>query len=118
VFDLCARHRRTSRHARQHPANNLPAGLSLAPTTKAQHLTEETPAIEGEKSYTANWIIRGDTPGEYPNLSATYSSTLEPFLAPVNASAALAQPLKVWGKEARLQNNHSKRRDKPAWRSE
>ncbi len=79
---------------------NLPAGLSLAPTAKAQHLTEETPAIEGESSYTANWIIRGDTPGEYPNLSATYNSTLEPFLAPVDVSAALAQPLKVWGKEA------------------
>ena len=79
---------------------NLPAGLSLAPTTKDQHLTEETPAIEGESNYTQNWIIRGDTPGEYPNLSATYNSTLEPFLAPVNVSAALAKPLKVWGKEA------------------
>ncbi len=79
---------------------NLPAGLSLAPTTKAQHLTEETPAIEGESSYTTNWIVRGDTPGEYSNLSADYNSTLEPFLAPVSTQAALAKPLKVWGKEA------------------
>jgi hypothetical protein len=48
---------------------------------------------------TTNWIIRGDMPGEY-NLSAEYKSTLEPFDAPVSVQAALANPLKVWGKEA------------------
>ncbi len=57
------------------------------------------PAVPGGGSTTTNWIIRGDTPGEY-NLSADYKSTLEPFDAPVSVQAALANPLKVWGKEA------------------
>jgi hypothetical protein len=78
---------------------NLPEGLSLAPTTKQQALTNEVPAVPGGGSATTNWIIRGDTPGEY-NLSADYKSTLEPFDAPVSVQAALANPLKVWGKEA------------------
>jgi hypothetical protein len=78
---------------------NLPEGLSLAPTTAQQSLTNEVPAVPGDGSTTTNWIIRGDTPGEY-NLSADYKSTLEPFDAPVSVQAALANPLKVWGKEA------------------
>ena len=78
---------------------NLPEGLSLAPTTAQQALTNEVPAVPAEGSVTTNWIIRGDTPGEY-NLSADYRSTLEPFDAPVSVQAALANPLKVWGKEA------------------
>ena len=78
---------------------NLPEGLSLAPTTAQQALTNEVPAVPGGGSTTTNWIIRGDTPGEY-NLSADYNSTLEPFEAPVSVQAALANPLKVWGKEA------------------
>ena len=78
---------------------NLPEGLSLAPTTAQQALTNEVPAVPGNGSTTTNWIIRGDTPGEY-NLSADYKSTLEPFDAPVSVQAALANPLKVWGKEA------------------
>ncbi|HXB63890.1 MAG TPA: PKD domain-containing protein [Solirubrobacteraceae bacterium] len=78
---------------------NLPEGLSLAPTAAQQSLTNEVPAVPGGGSTTTNWIIRGDTPGEY-NLSADYKSTLEPFDAPVSVQAALANPLKVWGKEA------------------
>jgi hypothetical protein len=78
---------------------NLPEGLSLAPTAAQQSLTNEVPAVPGGGSTTTNWIIRGDTPGEY-NLSAAYKSTLEPFDAPVSVQAALANPLKVWGKEA------------------
>jgi hypothetical protein len=78
---------------------NLPEGLSLAPTAKQQSLTNEVAAVPGGESATTNWIIRGDTPGEY-NLSANYKSTLEPFNAPVSVQAALANPLKVWGKEA------------------
>src|ERR1700722_7646944 len=78
---------------------NLPEGLSLAPTTKQQSLTNEVAAVPGGASATTNWIIRGDQPGEY-NLSANYAATLEPFDAPVSVQAALANPLKVWGKEA------------------
>ena len=78
---------------------NLPEGLSLAPTTAQQSLTNEVPAVPGGGNVTTNWIIRGDKPGEY-NLSANYNSTLEPFNAPVSVQAALANPLKVWGKEA------------------
>jgi predicted secreted protein len=78
---------------------NLPEGLSLAPTTAQQSLTNEVPAVPGGGSTTTNWIIRGDKPGEY-NVSANYTATLEPFDAPVSVQAALANPLKVWGKEA------------------
>src|SRR5580692_7081815 len=78
---------------------NLPEGLSLAPTAQQQSLTNEVAAVPGGDSATTNWIIRGDTPGEY-NLSADYKATLEPFDAPVSVQAALANPLKVWGKEA------------------
>jgi hypothetical protein len=78
---------------------NLPEGLSLAPTTQLQSLTNEVASVPGGGSATTNWIIRGDTPGEY-NLSADYKATLEPFEAPVSVQAALANPLKVWGKEA------------------
>jgi hypothetical protein len=78
---------------------NLPEGLSLAPTTQQQSLTNEVPAVPGGGSVTTNWIIRGDKPGEY-NVSANYAATLEPFDAPVSVQAALANPLKVWGKEA------------------
>ncbi len=78
---------------------NLPEGLSLAPTTAQQALRNEVASVPGGHSVTTNWIIRGDKPGEY-NLSAEYNSTLEPFEAPVSVQAALANPLKVWGKEA------------------
>jgi Bacterial Ig-like domain (group 3)/PKD domain len=78
---------------------NLPEGLSLAPTTQQQALTNEVKAVPGGGTATTDWIIRGDTPGEY-NVSANYKATLEPFDAPVAVQAALANPLKVWGKEA------------------
>ena len=78
---------------------NLPSGMSLAPTAQVQSLTQAVAPIAGGSSATAEWVVRGDTPGEY-YLSAEYNSTLEPFEAPVQALAASAEPLKVWGADA------------------
>ena len=78
---------------------NLPSGLSLAPTSQPQSLTQTVGSIAGGSSATASWIIRGDAAGEY-NLSANYQATLEPFKAPVAVQAATAEPLKIWGVEA------------------
>ncbi len=77
----------------------LPAGLSLAPTGTPQAATQSVPAIPGGGSETTNWIIRGDTPGEY-NISTLYKSELEKVEAPVEVQASLGTPLKVWGVEA------------------
>jgi PKD repeat protein len=78
---------------------DLPRGLSLAPTAEAQTLTHAVPDIDGGQSVTTSWVIRGDEPGEYL-LSAVYNGQLEPFQAPVETRAALAQPLRIWGAEA------------------
>jgi streptogramin lyase/PKD repeat protein len=78
---------------------NLPSGMSLAPTTSAQTLTQTVATIPGSSSAQAEWAIRGDEPGSY-NLSASYEGTLEPFGLPVSLDAGVAQPLKVWGLNA------------------
>ncbi len=78
---------------------NLPAGLSLAPTPTPQSLTQSLPDIKPLGSASANWIIRGDQPGEY-FLSADYAGTLEPFEAAIGSHAALQKAFRVWGSEA------------------
>ncbi|HWY91111.1 MAG TPA: carboxypeptidase regulatory-like domain-containing protein [Solirubrobacteraceae bacterium] len=77
----------------------VPDGMSLAPTPTPQNQTQTVADIPGDGSAEANWILRGDTPGEY-YLSASYHGQLEPFEAPVELQAATNQPLKVWGAEA------------------
>jgi flagellar hook assembly protein FlgD/PKD repeat protein len=78
---------------------NIPAGLSLAPTDTPQTLTQDVPAIPGNGSATTEWIVRGDAPGDY-FLSAAYHGQLEPFEAPVDIQAVLADPLHIYGSEA------------------
>ena len=78
---------------------NLPAGMSLAPTTTPQSLTQTVPTIFGSASAETDWVIRGDVPGSY-NVSAEYRGTLQLFGEPVSITAGVAQPLKVWGADA------------------
>jgi YD repeat-containing protein len=78
---------------------NVPAGMSLAPTPVLQSAAQSVADIPGEGSAQANWIIRGDQPGEY-YLSASYHGQLEPFEKPFELLASSTEPLKVWGAEA------------------
>ncbi len=82
-----------------HATLNVPEGMSLAPTPEPQSARQSVAAIPGEGTAVTNWIIRGDKPGSYA-LSADYEAALEPFDAPFTAQAALAEPLRVWGREA------------------
>jgi hypothetical protein len=77
----------------------LPAGMSLAPTSSPQALTESVADIPGLGSATTTWVVRGDEPGDY-YLSAQYNGELQPFAAPVTLQAALATPLHIWGANA------------------
>lgn len=77
----------------------LPEGLSLAPTAEPQMHTQPVANIPGFGSATTTWIVRGDAPGKY-GLSAVYQGQLEPFGAPVEVTAKLAQSLQIWGVEA------------------
>ena len=75
---------------------NLPAGLSLAPTATPQAATQSVPTIQGNSSANVDWVVRGDTPGNY-YLSASYDGTLQPFNIPINLQASLQNPIEVWG---------------------
>ena len=78
---------------------NLPAGLSLAPTSSAQALSQVVANIPPLGSASINWIVRGDAPGRYIP-SASYEAKLEPFETPVTLQSALVTPLEVWGANA------------------
>ncbi len=78
---------------------SLPAGMSLAPTSETQSLSQGMEAIPPLGSDTTHWIVRGDTPGSYTP-SVNYQAELEPFGTTVSTQAALAQPLTVWGANA------------------
>ena len=75
---------------------NLPAGLSLAPTATPQAATQSVPTIQGNSSANVDWVVRGDTAGNY-YLSASYDGTLQPFNIPINLQASLQNPIEVWG---------------------
>ncbi len=77
----------------------LPPGLSLAPTATPQSFSQPIPDIPGSGSASATWVVRGDEPGDY-SFSADYAGSLEPFEAPVDITATLAEPWRVWGSEA------------------
>src|SRR5207253_1682943 len=78
---------------------DLPPGLSLAPLATPQTRRQDVAAIAGGTSRTASWIVRGDTEGAY-NLSALYTSTLDPIGLPVELLAKTEKPLRVWGASA------------------
>lgn len=77
----------------------LPAGLSLAPTPTPQHALRQVGGIPGGESRTVDWVVRGDVEGEY-DLSADYSTTVEPVARPLRLVARTQAPLKVWGASA------------------
>lgn len=82
-----------------HATISVPGGMSLAPTAVKQAYTQSLPDIPGEGSATAQWVLRGDTEGEY-NVAATYAASLEPFGRILNLSAATTTPIHVWGASA------------------
>ncbi|MCW3024406.1 MAG: putative internalin, partial [Conexibacter sp.] len=77
----------------------LPPGLSLAPTAQPQTLTRALPDVPGNGSAEARWVVRGDEKGFY-KLSASYGARLSPFDRSIRATAAMTDPLHVWGSDA------------------
>jgi flagellar hook assembly protein FlgD/lysophospholipase L1-like esterase len=77
----------------------LPTGLSLAPTARRQSATQGVPLIHGGESRTVNWVVRGDTEGEY-DLEASYSAQAPAVQETVYLRARTQEPLHVWGAEA------------------
>ncbi len=80
-------------------ALDLPAGLSLAPTTEPQSLLVELAPIPSGKTGVARWIVRGDVAGEY-DLGASYTGMLDPVGSPILLQARTQKPVKVWGTDA------------------
>lgn len=74
---------------------NVPAGLTLMETnnTSAQAVFNMG-TIQGQSSASANWILRGDEPGQY-DLSADFTATLREFGAPVKATFRTKEPFTV-----------------------
>ena len=78
---------------------DLPAGLSLAPTSEPQDLLIELDPIASGKTGVASWIVRGDVAGEY-DLGAAYTGVLAPIGSPILLQARTEEPIKVWGTDA------------------
>ena len=78
---------------------DLPAGVSLAPTTSPQSRVVDLPDIPGQQTQEFTWIVRGDKKGDY-DLSAVYSALLQPLGAPVSLVAETDEPMHVWGTDA------------------
>ena len=94
---------------------DLPAGVSLAPTSDPQSLTFELADIPAGKTGTARWIVRGDKSGSY-DLGAAYTGVLDPVGAPILLRAQTKEPLKVWGTDAvnvRVRAQQQVRKGKP-----
>ena len=63
----------------------LPDGLSLAETAIANSAVKNIGTINGKGGTgTASWIIRGDIPGSYNNVTADFNALLMPFIEPVS----------------------------------
>lgn len=77
----------------------LPQGLSLAPTRIPQYLQIDMGEIAGGEKKEAQWIIRGDTKGEY-RVSAEFEGILQPFCEPVKKVFITKEPFRVWGEDA------------------
>ena len=78
---------------------NVPDGLTLMDTNR----TKSDPVVNigtlnGQQSATAEWILRGDTPGSY-DLSADFQGTLRDFGVQVKANFATKDPVEVRGGE-------------------
>ena len=77
----------------------VPSGLTLMDsnyTTASPEVSMGT--IQGGKSASAHWILRGDEAGEY-EVGADFSGTLRDFGASIHASFKVKEPFKVRGGE-------------------
>ena len=78
----------------------LPSGLSLAPTSTPQSLTQNVPDIPGGGSASADWILRGDDEGYYA-VGGTYNGTLDPIGVALSLPISTASgAIHVWGGSA------------------
>ena len=70
-------------------------GLTLMDSnyTKADPVVEMG-TIRGQETKTANWILRGDDPGEY-NLSADFDAVLRDFGAEIHRNFETSEPIEV-----------------------
>ena len=76
---------------------NIPTGLSLMQTYRSEKSAEVHRAeIKGQTTETIQWILRGDTVGEY-YLSADYSGILSKFNTEISTRFEAASPVQVTG---------------------
>ena len=74
---------------------NVPYGLSLVSGNRtSQSKTVDIGSVPGGSTAMAEWILRGDEPGEY-DLSADFSAVLRSFGVRVAASFQAAEPVVV-----------------------
>ncbi len=73
---------------------HLPIGLSLAKTAMGEKSHIDAGILEGGKSKTLSWIVRGDSQGEY-TLSADFNCVLTPFMENISLEFKNEKPLVV-----------------------
>jgi len=79
----------------------IPAGLSLALTGAAQLLSHDLGDIPGGTDASTDWIVRGDTEGDYTPIVDLHVNDLLPFSAtPVDRSFQPSKPMHVFGGSA------------------
>ena len=78
---------------------NLPDGLSLADTARAERGTINMGTIEALGKQSASWIIRGDKAGSY-DVSADFTGILMPFGEDVEITFMTSEPIVVLGGDA------------------
>jgi hypothetical protein len=80
--------------------NDLPTGLSLAPTDPAPTVTHAVSDVPAGGSVSSDWVLRGDAEGFY-GVSATYNGTLDPIGVPIAFQIATqSAAIHVWGGSA------------------
>lgn len=77
----------------------LPDGLSLASTDVSNSISRTMNTIEGGKSETVSWIIKGDAKGGY-KVSVDFKGALSPFGIPIEASFENNNLITVTGGDA------------------
>ena len=77
----------------------LPKGMSLAKTSTDNSAVRNMGTIYGGETSTVNWIVRGDTAGEY-DIFADFSGILAPFNTRVSTPFKTDKPVKVYGGDA------------------
>ena len=74
---------------------NVPDGLTIVEANgRSSTAAVCVDEIKGQETYTANWVLRGDIPGEY-EISANYFGVVSQFNAPVQAHFVAKDPIQV-----------------------